>query len=273
MRAGRLLALTSILLVFATAVTSQESSTDPWFVVLGETQLIDGAKAFPAFAKSHRKGKRSEIRAEVIERLKKIAEREQPKLLKALGDPGDVRRLWIVNAVVVRLPKSKVEEVSKLDGVKAVFPAGPAPFPGDAGKVIEVLEPAPRGEFSTKGKQIGWHLEMLRVPQVWKKYEITGEGVVVASIDQGANYLHQDLRGNVWINEKEVPNNGKDDDGNGLTDDVYGYDFARMKCEVRATGARQHGSWTSCLIVGDGTGGTITGVAPRARLMPLMAMG
>jgi len=48
---------------------------------------------------------------------------------------------------------------------------------------------------------------------------------VVAIIDTGVNYNHQDLAANMWTNAGETNNNGADDDGNGFVDDYYGYDF------------------------------------------------
>jgi len=48
---------------------------------------------------------------------------------------------------------------------------------------------------------------------------------VVAIIDTGINYNHQDLSTNMWTNAGETPGNGIDDDGNGFVDDYYGYDF------------------------------------------------
>lgn len=49
--------------------------------------------------------------------------------------------------------------------------------------------------------------------------------VVVAIIDSGIDTKHEDLQGQIWVNEKEIPGNGIDDDGNGYVDDVHGWNF------------------------------------------------
>jgi subtilisin family serine protease len=59
----------------------------------------------------------------------------------------------------------------------------------------------------------------------------TSKTVIVAVIDSGVDIEHEDLKGKIWINEKEIPNNGIDDDGNGYIDDVYGWSFLGGKTE------------------------------------------
>jgi len=49
--------------------------------------------------------------------------------------------------------------------------------------------------------------------------------VIVGVIDSGIDTEHEDLRANIWVNEDEVPGNGRDDDGNGYVDDVHGWNF------------------------------------------------
>lgn len=49
--------------------------------------------------------------------------------------------------------------------------------------------------------------------------------VIVAVIDGGVDINHEDLKANIWTNEDEVPGNGVDDDENGYTDDVHGWNF------------------------------------------------
>ncbi len=49
--------------------------------------------------------------------------------------------------------------------------------------------------------------------------------VVIAIIDTGVDYTHEDLAPNIWHNSEEIPDNGVDDDGNGYLDDTIGWDF------------------------------------------------
>ncbi|MBM3454407.1 MAG: peptidase S8 [Bacteroidetes bacterium] len=49
--------------------------------------------------------------------------------------------------------------------------------------------------------------------------------VIVAVIDSGVDIEHEDLKGKIWVNAKEIPNNKVDDDKNGYVDDVHGWNF------------------------------------------------
>ena len=49
--------------------------------------------------------------------------------------------------------------------------------------------------------------------------------VIVAVIDSGVDWDHEDLDEVMWVNEDEIPNNGLDDDRNGYVDDVHGWNF------------------------------------------------
>jgi len=52
-----------------------------------------------------------------------------------------------------------------------------------------------------------------------------GETVVVAVIDSGVDYEHEDLKSVMWINPGEVAGDGIDNDKNGYIDDVHGWNF------------------------------------------------
>ncbi len=62
----------------------------------------------------------------------------------------------------------------------------------------------------------------------WDVYPLKKDStdeVIVALIDTGVDITHVDLAQNIWVNKKEIPANGIDDDKNGYVDDVNGWDF------------------------------------------------
>jgi hypothetical protein len=271
------------------AVTPAEQKLDPAVqaaidsgqtvavIILGKSQFLKPVGGLESFARTHANDDRRVLRRRVIDSLKRIAAVEQGRILAALNRKSADRSLWIMNAMVLTLSPEEIRRAAAFDNVAYVYPSreqlnvpDPSPPP------IALVSTIKREVFSTSGKQIGWNVERLNAPRVWKELGVTGEGALVASIDFGANYLHHDLRGNLWTNPREIPNNRIDDDRNGYVDDIYGYDFLNMNPGLIPQGATpqaQHGTLTSGIILGDGSGGTVTGVAPRARLMPLIASG
>ena len=88
--------------------------------------------------------------------------------------------------------------------------------------------------------------------EAWKK--CTGDpSIIVAVLDEGVMYTHPDLKGNMWINEKEEFYADKDADGNGYKDDKYGYNFVSNSGII---------SWMDAVDTGHGThvAGTIAAV-------------
>ncbi len=65
----------------------------------------------------------------------------------------------------------------------------------------------------------------INVKDVWNRLTCGDPDIIVAVVDEGVKYNHPDLKDNMWVNTKEIPGNGVDDDGNGYIDDVYGYNF------------------------------------------------
>ena len=71
-------------------------------------------------------------------------------------------------------------------------------------------------------------LRLMRLPEAWDvvKGSDGTPKVVIAIVDTGGEWRHEDLRANVWTNEDEISGNGIDDDKNGFIDDVHGVNFA-----------------------------------------------
>lgn len=66
----------------------------------------------------------------------------------------------------------------------------------------------------------------MRTEKAYKKLKKRdSKEVVVAVIDSGVDIEHEDLKGKIWVNADEIPNNGIDDDNNGYIDDVHGWNF------------------------------------------------
>ncbi|MFZ4404686.1 MAG: S8 family peptidase, partial [Pseudobdellovibrionaceae bacterium] len=100
-------------------------------------------------------------------------------------------------------------------------------------------------------------------------------------IDTGVDYTHEDLWPNIWQNKKEIPDNGIDDDNNGYTDDVIGWDFAsndnrpfdlsvdptRLLFEGGNPGHGTHCAGTIAAAANNSLG--ISGIAPFVQLMAL----
>jgi subtilisin family serine protease len=64
----------------------------------------------------------------------------------------------------------------------------------------------------------------VRLPQAWDLAQ-GDSNVVIAILDTGVDTTHPDLASKIWHNPGEIAGNALDDDGNGLVDDVEGWDF------------------------------------------------
>ncbi len=216
-----------------------------------------------------------ERRVAVRELLRPAHTAIQASLLRALNEAqasgqsaSRIQPLWIANIVGARLSPTLIRKIAGRPEVERInATAGPA-------RLFD------RASSAGTDGPIDCGLTQMRVPEVWSNYSNRGEGIVVALPDNGTCWSHTDLKNHIWVNPGEdidhdgvvmdnSDKNGVDDDGNGFVDDLIGWDFASNDNDPAPTGSDEHGTQTAGAIVGDGTAGEQTGVAPGAKLMPM----
>lgn len=123
------------------------------------------------------------------------------------------------------------------------------------------------------------YLSLIKANQAWNI--TTGSpAVTIAIIDTGVDINHPDLKENIWINAKEIPGNGIDDDENGYTDDVHGWDFLTNSndpspklVEPYSTIGTDHGTVVAGVAAARGGNNIgIAGVAWQAKIMALRVL-
>jgi serine protease AprX len=197
------------------------NETLPVIIRLPKTSLLE------PFQQSTRKQRRTEV----VKRLKENAELKQRPILNFLKKRGvkHMTSLWLINGIAARLTREDIHELSLQPGLAAI----------KLDKTIYLPEVSAESE-----EEAGESLKLIRAPELWSLGH-TGEGMVIASMDTGVDFNHQDLadrwRGgdNSWYdpnNEWEEPH-----DGNG------------------------HGTQIMGVLVGGSAGGTSIGIAPGAQ--------
>ena len=104
--------------------------------------------------------------------------------------------------------------------------------------------------------------------EAWKVTTGSNKGPLIAVIDSGADYRHPDLAANIAVNSGEIPGDGLDNDGNGVADDVYGYNaFEGHGDPMDGLG---HGTHCTGTIAAEGDNGQgVVGVQWHAQVLPV----
>jgi subtilisin family serine protease len=109
-----------------------------------------------------------------------------------------------------------------------------------------------------------WGMDSIRATAAWGRTQIAN--VIVAVTDTGVDYNHEDLAANLYRNPYEIPGDGLDNDGNGVVDDVFGFDATTDGGDPMD----RNGHGTHCAgtigALGNNAAG-VAGVAWRVRIM------
>ncbi len=92
-----------------------------------------------------------------------------------------------------------------------------------------------------------------------------GDTIVVAVVDDGMDYNHEDIAANAWRNYNEIDGNGIDDDNNGYIDDIYGWNAYNNTPDVWG---QSHGLQVAGMIGAVGNNGVgVTGINWNVKIM------
>jgi serine protease AprX len=237
---------------------------------------------------------KKERRREVVRILKEHAAMTQRGILsyldnaKAQGLIERIENIWSINVIAFSgrpaVIYSLAQDYTEIEQIRYDRPISREEAQDDLGISIqnEINGTALAPTFAPQQGLI-----LINAPAVWAEGD-SGQGVILANVDGGADWKHPDLVKNLWNNLGEDVNgngktviqsgstwvfdpgdiNGVDDDGNGKVDDFIGWNFTNNSNDP-STSSNSHGTSTAGILVGDGTNGTETGVAPRAKLMDL----
>lgn len=114
------------------------------------------------------------------------------------------------------------------------------------------------------------YINAVQADSVWK--QTTGDTTqVIAVLDTGVDWLHPDLKNKIWINKGEIPNNGIDDDGNGLVDDIRGWDW--INNDNNPMDDNSHGTHVAGIAAAESNNNIgIAGINWKAKIMPVKVL-
>ena len=189
---------------------------------------------------------RAERREFVVNELKAFAAASQYDLCRSLSEMrsnGMVTEptvLWMANALYFDATKAAIQDLARRNDIEIIG------FAKEHNWIPETE--APRQAPATR--EITQNVFQVNADDVWA-LGYTGAGVVVAVIDTGVNYNHVDLADHLWDGGSEFP--------------YHGYDVVHHDNDPMDD--HGHGSHCSGTVLGDGTAGSQTGMAPDATLM------
>ena len=199
---------------------------------------------------------RAQRRDYVVNELKHFSEHSQTEVvsfltLQSTRDQVNVlHRFWIFNGMCCEATADCIRELSLRHDVRFVYL--------DKERQMMDLEQA-EDNRDNPPQGIQWHVSKVRANEVWNypgTTGYTGSGIVVAVIDMGVNYEHNDISGNMWNGNPQFQH--------------HGWDFYYNDDEPMDYNG--HGSHVAGIVASKGPNYK-SGVAPDAKIMALKVFG
>ena len=153
--------------------------------------------------------------------LKTLNKKEKPDWVNKLGKGVEIdTSLSLFNIAHVKV--ANPASTGQWENLANIMSSDPNVASVTPNYVVHALETSINDPMAAEQ----WYLNKIDAYQAWKNIpQSTNDDVIVAVIDTGIQYDHEDLRDHIWRNPKEIPNNRIDDDNNGFIDDVVGWNF------------------------------------------------
>lgn len=206
-----------------------------------------------------KKGTSETARGNALARINgKVKEHILTKAMERVGDNDGV--------YLVHTPLNALEAIAKAKGLEIEF-AEP--------NFIYTHDAASNDPLFTGGSLWGMKGNFgSNAEAAWIAGHTGTNTVYIGIIDEGYMYSHEDLDANAGVNPKEIAENGIDDDGNKLIDDVYGWDFATNDNSVYDGTGDDHGTHVAGTIGGVGGNGIgVAGVCWNVKLLSAKFLG
>ena len=132
-----------------------------------------------------------------------------------------LRRVYVVHYGAVDSPRQVADDFSRVSGVRYAEPMYKMELHGPVfqhGEEAQAIPNDPR--YSDQS-----NLPFMQLEQAWDLVKGSDSTVVIAIVDGGTDWRHEDLVTNIWTNPGETDGDGIDNDNNGYVDDIHGWNF------------------------------------------------
>lgn len=183
---------------------------------------------------------------------------------------SNIYKVTFANTVNVQAAMQTIKTMSDIEWVQPNY-------------IYHTCATAPNDPYYSKQ----WGIASIKADKAWDVTQGSPD-VIIAIVDTGVDWQHEDLKANIWKNPGEIPDDGIDNDQNGFIDDVRGWSFVNVTPQVDSNGNpiqevyrprnnnpmdyQGHGTFLSGIIAAETNNSIgIAGLAPKCKIMPVKA--